>query len=341
MNVKFRVTVKILASLLVFVMLFLALEQLLVPKYTDSVYEGQLIQEYYDSDQNNQVLFIGDCEVYENFSPITLWEEYGITSYIRGGPQQLIWQSYYLLEDTLQYETPDVVVFNVLSMKYDEPQSEAYNRLNIDGMEFSQSKIDAINASMTEEESFSSYIFPILRYHDRITELTWDDFIYYFDTPTISYNGYLMQTDVKAVEVIPEGTALASYEFGETSYMYLDMITELCTENDIELILIKAPSIYPYWYEQWDEQMVEYAAENELLYINFLDYVEEIGIDYQTDTYDSGLHLNVYGAEKMSDYFGEILQSEYGLENLSDDEEISNYWESLVESYYQERNEGT
>lgn len=30
------------------------------------------------------MIFIGDCELYENISPVTLWEEYGINSYIRG-----------------------------------------------------------------------------------------------------------------------------------------------------------------------------------------------------------------------------------------------------------------
>ena len=49
-------------------------------------------------------------------------EKYGITSYIRGSAQQLVWQSYYLLEETLKYEKPKVVVFNVLAMKYNEPK---------------------------------------------------------------------------------------------------------------------------------------------------------------------------------------------------------------------------
>ena len=117
-----------------------------------------MVEEYYQETTDHEVLFVGDCEVYENFSPITLYEDYGITSYIRGSAQQLTWQSYYLLEDALRYETPKVVVFNVLAMKYNEPQSEAYNRMSIDGMKMSSSKIGAIQASMTEEEHMLDYI---------------------------------------------------------------------------------------------------------------------------------------------------------------------------------------
>lgn len=73
---------------------------------------------------------------------------------------------------------------------------------------------------------------------------------------------------------------MANYQFGDNSYHYLELMTKLCKENGIELILIKSPSVYPYWYEEWDEQMVQYAKEHELTYINFLKLADEIGIDY-------------------------------------------------------------
>lgn len=52
-----------------------------------------------------------------------------------------------------------MVVFNVLALKYNEPQSEAYNRMSIDGMKWSMSKVNDIKASMTDEENFVDYIF--------------------------------------------------------------------------------------------------------------------------------------------------------------------------------------
>ena len=83
------------------------------------------------------MLILGDCEVYENISTVTMWENYGISSYIRGSAEQLIWQSYYLLEDTLKYEKPEVVMLNVLAMSEGEAKSEAYNRMTLDGMKWS------------------------------------------------------------------------------------------------------------------------------------------------------------------------------------------------------------
>lgn len=316
----------------VFLTLFL-LQGLLMPKYVEEIHEGHLIEEYYDEVKNHDVIFIGDCEVFSNISPVTLWEDYGISSYIRGSAQQLTWHSYYLLKETLTYEKPKVVVFNVLALKYNEPQKEAYNRLTLDGMKLSKVKIEAIKASMMEDENFISYLFPILRYHARWNELTSEDFKYLFENSKVSHNGYLMRADVKPVTSLPKERKLADYQFGENSYDYLDRMTKLCKDNGIELILIKSPSVYPYWYEEWDEQMVEYAKENDLTYINFLNVTEEMGIDYSTDTYDGGLHLNLSGAEKFANYFGKILSETYALPDHRDEPEYQRIWDEKVEFY--------
>ena len=315
------------------VLILAFLQKLLMPKYMSTIFEGNLVEEYYDSNKDHDVIFIGDCEVFSNVSPVVLWEKYGITSYIRGSAQQLAWQSYYLLEETLKYEKPDVVVFNVLALKYNEPQSEAYNRLTLDGMKLSKTKIDAIRASMLEEEKLITYIFPILRYHDRWSELSWEDFRYLFKKRKVSHNGYLMRIDTKPVTVVPEGRKLPDYSFGDNAWRYLEKMTELTKANGIDLMLIKSPSIYPYWYEEWDEQIKQFAKENDLVYVNFLPLADEMSIDYSKDTYDGGLHLNLSGAEKFTEYLGRILKEKYDLKDRRNEKELAAIWREKVDFY--------
>lgn len=321
------------------------LQMLLMPKYMESSQEGALIAEYYDNAGNNDVIFIGDCEVYENFSPITLWEKYGITSYIRGSAQQMIWQSYYLMEETFKYETPKVMVFNVLSMKYDTPEStndpdtrEAYNRMTLDGMRWSNAKWNSIMASLTEAEKEwegqYSYIFPLLRYHDRWSQLKTEDFKYWFQKDVVSDNGYLMQTGIKPYTNPYVERPLVDYTLGENSWYYLNKMVELCKQHGTQLVLIKAPSLSPVWWDEWDEQVAQYADAHDLLYINMLDYQEEIGIDWATDTYDAGLHLNVYGAEKAATWFGKILSEDCGVPDRRADAAISALWQEKCNTYY-------
>lgn len=75
---------------------------------------------------------------------------------------------------------------------------------------------------------------------------------------------------------------------------------------------MKAPSLYPEWPEGYEQQIVDYAESYGLAYYNFLELGENIGLDMSMDTYDEGLHLNVYGAEKVADYLGNRLTEEYG-----------------------------
>lgn len=324
-----KTALSVTAVTLGFVLVFILLNMLLQPKYTTDLVEGSMIAEYYDKAGEHDVIFVGDCEVYANFTPMELYREAGIKAYVRGTSQQLIWQSYYILAETLRYESPKVVVFNVNAMRYSEPVKEEFNRLTIDKMRWSKEKVGIIQASMTEEETFLSYVFPILRYHSRFSQLTAEDFTYLFDGKQITWQGHLVNDTVKPMGKLPAKRPLPDYSFGDICWEYLEKMRLLCEENGAELILIKAPSAYPYWYEQYDAQIEEYAAKNGLSFYNFLDNIEEIGIDYQTDTYDAGLHMNLEGATKLSTYFAKILSENHCLPSHSGDP----VWDEMLKAY--------
>lgn len=317
------------------------LTPILTPKYLTVSKEGSLTEEYYRSvaETDHDVLFVGDCEIFESFVPAILWEEYGIPSYLRGGAQQLVWHSYYMLEDALRYETPEAVVFNVYALKYGEPQKEAYNRMALDGMEWSSVKTEAIFASMTEEEHFIDYVFPFLRYHSRWSELTAEDLTYAWrDKPLVSDSGYLMQTGIvpadTQAEVTPE--PLFDPNLPATAMAYLDKIRALCEGKGIELILVKAPTNFwrYHWYDEWDGQIAAYAETHGLAYYNLIPKASEMGLDMSTDTYDGGAHLNVYGAEKLTRYFGEILAGDHAIPDRRGEGNTAAVWQGRVEAYY-------
>ena len=335
------------ACVLILLSLFLLLcSALVVPKYTGFKYrEGRLVSEYYDEAGGHDVIFVGDCEVYEGFVPAAMWKSNGISSYVRGTPQQLVWQSYYLLEETFRYEKPKAVVYNVLALKYGEPQDEAMNRMTLDTMKWSSSKINSIAASMTEEESFVDYVFPLLRYHSRITSLEADDFKYAFKSPErVSDSGYLMQTDIVPMDdAIKDqmGEPLYDYTLPKSSMDYLEEMRLLCEENGAELILVKAPTNSPiyWWYDEWEERIVEYAEEKNLSYYNLIPKSEEMGIDWKTDSYDGGVHLNVYGAEKLSVYFADILVKYHGISDRRADATEAARWSTRVSTYEKRKTE--
>ena len=333
MKKNLKTILSVTAVLLAFVAVFGLVSRLLAPKYMTDLVEGSMLSQYYGEAGGHDVIFVGDCEVYANYTPMEMWRSNGITAYIRGSSQQLVWQSYYVLRETLRYETPKVVVFNVNAMRYGEPVSEAYNRLTIDRMKWSQDKIDIIQASMTVEEDFWSYVFPILRYHSRFDELTWEDVRYLFARMQTTWNGHLVNQNVKPAGALPAKRPLADYRFADICYEYLDKMRLLCEENGVELILVKAPSLYPYWYEEYDKQITDYAAQHGLQYYNFIEDIEKIGLDFQQDTYDAGLHLNLTGAKKLSVYFADILANRHDLSDHRADAAIAAYYEKKLQMY--------
>jgi hypothetical protein len=186
---------------------------------------------------------------------------------------------------------------------------------------------------MTDEEKFLDYVFPILRYHSRITQLTKSDFTYFFDKRRVTHNGYYMRVDVAPVTEDFGDIEPDTYEFGANAWKYMDMITKLCKEKGIKLVLVKAPSISPVWYDEYEKQIVKYAADNDLPYINYLKLVEEIPIDYNTDTYDEGLHMNLSGAEKLSRHLGKVLHDDYQLKDHRNDQKLIQVWNEKIAFY--------
>ncbi|MBQ7152674.1 MAG: SGNH/GDSL hydrolase family protein [Clostridia bacterium] len=333
MSVRLKRILAAAAAIIVLVLIFAFLQALLVPKYMESTQEGAMIAEYYDEPVSHDVLFVGDCEVYECFIPSVLYQEYGITSYVRGSAQQLIWQSYYLLEEMLERESPKVVIYSVMALKYGTPQNEAYNRMTLDGMQWSKSKWNAIKASMTEGENMLSYIFPILRFHSRWSDLSSEDFTYLFSKDPVTYGGYLPQTGVVPKTSTREGDKLKDYRLPETSMAYLDKMLKLCRSHGAELVLLKSPtnSWKYWWYDAWDEQVFAWADEHQVGYYNLIPSDWEIGLDWDLDTYDGGIHLNLSGAEKLSSWFGKILKNDVELPDRRGQADTDDYYGKMAE----------
>ena len=77
---KKKVVIGVSLGIIATLTLLFFLQKLLMPKYMGDIKEGALISEYYAQEKDFDVIFIGDCEVYENFVPVVLWENYGINS---------------------------------------------------------------------------------------------------------------------------------------------------------------------------------------------------------------------------------------------------------------------
>ena len=62
------------------------------------------------------VLVLGDSESYTTFSPLEIWKQNGIASFVCGQTGQEVEETYYMLRRALRTQEPKVVVFETNSM---------------------------------------------------------------------------------------------------------------------------------------------------------------------------------------------------------------------------------
>ena len=61
-----------------------------------------------------------------------------------------------------------------------------------------------------------------------------------------------------------------------------------------------------------------------------------MGLDFSEDTYDGGLHLNLFGAEKCARYMGQILTEDCGLSSRRGEEKLEEEWKQKLQDYRDE-----
>lgn len=329
--------------IIVGVFILQVLTYIFVPKFIEQQDPaGARIKGFYNEKNNIfDVIFIGNSESSRAYSPICIWNKYGIISYNYSSSLQTVEIAYYKLKETLKYQKPKVVVLEVNSF-FDIGSStdEAYRRV-IDNWKFDTVKLEAIFDKSIKLENRLSYVFPILRYHSRWNELDANDFKKLTtEYKKIAYKGFPMiaskktyQGDLNYMQKIDK-----TVDIPEENMSYIDKIITLCNEKNIKVILAEVP-VPNIWSLEKNNRILKLANKYGLEFIDFNMLQEKINIDWSCDTYDSGNHLNIYGAEKVSNYIGKILSEKYNIPNHKNDANIADEWNEEAQRYEQHKKE--
>ena len=316
------------------VFLFWTVNLLFMPKYIEKDPDGRITAEFYREKLNNDVIFTGSSTVYAGINPITLWKEYGLTSYDRSNSSQTAWIAYYMIKDAIAVAKPKLVVLDVgFFYVADDYAEEAENRKTLDDMRIGREKFQCMKTVMTEDETVKDYLFPILRFHTRWKYLTAEDFKYLYYKPSVTYNGYIRSDLVEPAAAEKKEENLQDVRLSNRNGLFLENILQLCRDEQIPVLLIKTPSHDPKWGDEFEADLKFVADPYGVDYINFDDYTDEIGLDYSKDTPDGGGHLNASGAEKFSKYLGAYLTEHFTLTDHRNDPAYVKVWQEKCERY--------
>lgn len=265
------------------------------------------------------VFFVGNSNNYSSFSPIEMWREYGFQAYTSGVGKERVVESYLYLKDLLKYHHPKVIVVETDSIFL---------------------KMDTMERIGDTVEKLACSVFPVFLYHDRWKTVYFGEM---FRSPEYTWHasshGQYISGAVKPYtgkRTIKKTDKAANIDL--ISYYYLNAIISLCKENNIELLFTYAPCAKAWNYTKHNA-VQRFADEKGVPFIDLNLIEKELKLDWRKDTRDKGMHLNVYGAKKVSHYMGKYLTEHYQLKDLRGNKELDKRWEEDYQAYLLKTNE--
>ena len=297
--------------------LFLLFWAVLVPavfriSYVLREKEGTNIQDNFKQLERDSVdmVFVGSSHQFCSIDTDLLYEEYGINSFMLATSAQTIPVSYYAVMEAIELQHPKAIVLEALYCTNDfRTVTPEMSHTFFDGMPKCEARKLAIEDLIEPEEQIYYYL-NLGRYHTRWKDLGEEDFKSNLTSPRGRYYSEEIKYNWQ-IPVIPENE---KEPMAEEMLKYLDMLVELCKENQVELILYVAPFNSLYDDETTREDLFrrqrifnwleDYTEEKELRYYNLFYEMSELNLDSMRDYKDSQ-HFNCYGQEKITRYMAE------------------------------------
>jgi len=341
---KLITVIRVLIFFIIAIFLFFLISPIFIPKTINKEkgFYRAIIQGFYTEAENSlDVVFVGDSSVYKGISPLKIWEDYGMASYNYASPTQRMWDSYYCIKEIIKYQKPKVIVLNVDQAFAENPMSKFYKSHLYDNMPMSENKIAAITdpVQRNSKKESVSFLLPIFRFHSRWSELEDDDFTNAHTKLHYPLKGYQIVRSIKPYKNKKDYMKKENKKniLGKNATFYLKKMKELCDENGVELLWIEAPAPKT-WNKTKHQEMAKLAARYQVTFLDLNFNLEEIGIDWDTDTQDEGVHMNISGAEKISSYLGNYLKEHYEIQDHRGKSEYKQ-WKEDLEYYNQQKAE--
>lgn len=316
MRIKIKKIMKALCFLLGLLIILAVSSMIIRPNgnvYNSSAVESKTKSYQLEKENSVDVIFLGDSETYANFSPLHIWNETGITSYVMGISAQRLCDTYELLKRSVENQDIKLVLLETNCLYRD---SSTYNS---DSDDYVMDK--------------ASDIFPVLKYHSRWKEYLPGNLSTEHSMEERNYKGFRLRFEAESYTAGEwmHKTDMVE-EIAANNIDYLVKIKNFCDERNIEFALVSAPSPDCWTYERHNA-VSQWACDNSVDFLDLNLIADELDINWATDTRDAGNHVNYYGAEKVSGYLSVYLKENYELTDHRNDSYYEE-WNNKYEDYY-------
>lgn len=310
------------------------------------------VKQFYQEEKNSlDIVLLGASEVYTGFSPSMAYKDYGFTSYpfVLGANPASLYTSE--LKEILTTQMPQLIVVEINGFIYPDDKmlsNEEKIRRYVDNIPMSQNRIESILE--VDYEDKMSCLIPFIKYHGISTDLKTvkDNFINRMNvlnqnSKLKGISTYTKASDVSSgiIDVSKDSNTLPLTQKSEE---YLIGFMDYCKSQGLNnVVFVRFPHPIKEGVESYDcfarsntvEKMVTASG---FRYIGYDKKIQDIGLDYKTDFYDES-HLNIYGQQKMTEYFAADLMQRFQIVPKQQSEKNVQLWGESVkytEGYFQE-----
>ena len=345
MKVKIQ---RILKSILFCVLILAMLNfitRLFTPKWLENRWaSAKTNKTFYELKDNSiDVGFYGSSVVAAAVDPFQIYKEQGISSYNFGVMSQNMMGTYFWFKESLRTQKPKVVCIEIKAAGRTQDKDQDKARKSYDYMEWSKNKLQYAyeNEHTYHQDELWEYLFPLAKYHDRWTELAYDDFDFISGNYRSFSRGMVSLTsecrekdpdlaDTPGIQLDPKNV---KKNFNKVNEAYLERIIKESQAQGIQVVLFKTPD------SDWTTQKHNHIVEIAKRYKNvaFLDlstrnWFEEQNFVYATEASDY-FHVNLIGTKKVSAYLGSYLKKNCDLPDRRKDREISKIFDEELKDY--------
>ena len=291
---------------------------------TDTDDEIKAIKTFHDLPENTvEVIAYGSSHAWKGLETMEMYREYGIGAYNYGGNWQHINTTSLFVHDSLRTQSPKVVLietFRVGTLLEDtDIVGEVFYTKEIPDSEIKREYLDQCFDGKISR--YLSYYVPLFAFHENWSDLTEESFVKNCADEEYSYTMGFDESDEVVPVQLENPETFEQKGISSEARNTLDDIVKICRQKGIEIIFYTVPYEGSYKYA---EEMKAYAEENDCIYIDFFEKVEEIGLNCDTDFQDKG-HLNTSGARKIANYLGRFISENYDITDMRMVE--GNIWE--------------
>lgn len=337
-NVKKHIIpiIKIVIFFIIFMFLFITVTYIMKPSSVDL----DNVAGFYGEKTNSlDMVYIGGSASFVYWEPLRSYEKEGVASYDFGANTIKAETYIYLVKEVLKKQSPEVIVIDARAFQYrdkeQQPTEVAYRNI-LTGTPFSIEKVKFIEKyvpSVLKQDTLT-YHFDLIKYHRSPIGADYRTAI------KMMFQSY--ENPLKGFYFVPKVAPITKHEFEtdketpmeEDTVEILDELLSYLKTTNQKFLFVVSP------YEELEQHRENFnyierkVKEAGFDFLNANLYLDVMQLDFDTDFYNEN-HVNIFGADKYTDFLTTYLKEHYNLPDRREDKEYKS-WNRLLPNWNQQ-----